>query len=340
MASLRDQLTEILPGILPNSPDEAVNGTRLIQLVEPHLRKRYKENTLRTHFSVMSADIGSVIARVEGGQGYYLRDGLSESEQDLQEELEASASKLPQAESKGLDEQAEEKFRALFMRYAKRQTSLPMRINHSAASKAPAGFNKWKFPDVVLLDWEVGMTLDDAGNQILDKDLLKVKASLGEQPLRLTSVELKVSVDSQNFRESFFQCVSNSKWAHSSALVIAKAVTDNTLAEELRRLGTSYDVTVLSYSIDLEKLQKLPSASAIADSRKVSEKDFDALIGMVDVKTLATGKRRPSLDWEHVKDMRKWTTDFVGLFEWISFCLGKSRSYSYEDFLDYQQRFR
>ena len=73
MASLWDQLTKLLPSLLPSDPDEAINGSELLKLVSRKLDGDYAENTLRAHFSRMSAEPDSVIAKVEDGHGYYLR---------------------------------------------------------------------------------------------------------------------------------------------------------------------------------------------------------------------------------------------------------------------------
>ena len=71
--SLRQQLTDILPNILPSSPTEATKGTELIRLVRLRLEGDYSDASLRYHFSIMSCDPASPIAKVEKGQGYYRR---------------------------------------------------------------------------------------------------------------------------------------------------------------------------------------------------------------------------------------------------------------------------
>ena len=71
--SLRQQLTDILPTILPSSPKEATKGTELIRLVRLRLEGDYSDASLRYHFSIMSCDPASPIAKVEKGQGYYRR---------------------------------------------------------------------------------------------------------------------------------------------------------------------------------------------------------------------------------------------------------------------------
>src|SRR6478735_354524 len=71
--NLRDQLKEILPEILPSNPTEPIKGTELIRLVKFRLKQEYSDATLRYHFSIMCCDPASPIAKVEQGQGYYLR---------------------------------------------------------------------------------------------------------------------------------------------------------------------------------------------------------------------------------------------------------------------------
>ena len=74
--SLRDQLKDLLPELLPDDPAKAIKGTELIRLVKFRLKQDYSDATLRYHFSIMCCDPTSPIAKVEHGQGYYLRNRL------------------------------------------------------------------------------------------------------------------------------------------------------------------------------------------------------------------------------------------------------------------------
>ena len=71
--SLRHQLTEVLTEYLPANPKEAIKGTELIRLLRMKLEGNYSDASLRYHFSIMSCDPASPIAKVEKGQGYYRR---------------------------------------------------------------------------------------------------------------------------------------------------------------------------------------------------------------------------------------------------------------------------
>ncbi len=321
--NLREHLKHLLPQVLPTDPSKAINGTKLLAIVRPQLGSDYADSSIQQHFSLMAADSSSVIAKAVGRHGYYLR---------VAPEPEPIPEGVPSSAPKGIGSQSEEKFRAFYMRQALKDNQLPMRIDHTRAGRDQLGVNKWKFPDVVFVEWDVGK-VDDDGLYFLDSNLLEVRRSLGEQPFRLTSVELKVAITFNNFREHFFQCVSNSRWAHHSVLAIAGSVDDSTLVEELRRLGTSYDVTIVAYGIDAAAL---PHAEEFDEEQGLTEAQFDKLLDKLGAKktVIATGRQRPTLDWEHFNDMYERTTEFRSLLEWIARSLRDKRAYTHREYQD------
>ena len=234
----------------------------------------------------------------------------------------------------GSREELEEKFRSIFIRHSEQlnpNQKFAMCIEHRRATRRDAGVNQWKFPDVVLLAWQVGK-LTDQGYK-LDPDLLAVKTSLGEPPFSLESIELKVEISLSTFRENFFQCVSNSKWAHGALLAVANNISDNTLSDELRRLGASYDVSVVSYGLSSELLERLPSAS---DIRKMPDAEFECIASKMSPTRISTGKERATLDWEHINDLHSLSPDFRLLFQWIAHCLSQKRAYNFSNFRQIQ----
>lgn len=324
-SSVRKQLTELLAEVLPATPEQAITGTDLLLKVKDKIDGEFSESSLRNYFAEMSRDPSSPIAKVDQGRGYYKRtitDSQNETEQT--ESVEQTTPNTTTEKISGRINQREEKFRSLFIRWADLNNHFPMHVEHTSAAKQKAGINKWKFPDVVTIKWEVGQVTDDGFR--LERDLLEIKRSLGEQPFKLTSIELKVEVGSTNLRESFFQCVSNSKWAHNAQLIIATTITDETIAEEFRRLGNSYDVSVISFCIPLETLDTLPDANQIM---KMDAAKIESI--MKAQKKIASGKERDGLDWEHLRDLRIQSRDINNLFSWIAFCLTQKKTYSVKD---------
>lgn len=321
--SLDDELRRKLPDLLPKDPADAIYGVDLLEMIRPHLDADYSDNYIRARLSVLAYDPTSPIARLESRFGYYLRPPAQQASQVASE----PATEVAVAEASGRDAQHEEKFRAFFMRYSHLDNGFCIKIEHVAAQRQTAGVNKWKFPDVVIVNWDAG----EPGEKgfLLDKSLLEVKKSLGEQPFRITSVELKTELSLSTFREHFFQCVSNSKWAHIASLVVAYSPSDSLLTTELRRLGASYGVSVRSFGLDDDFMRSLPPASEIGN---MPDHQFSQIASKVNVATLSPEVVRPTLDWEHIRDMKAQSREFVDLFEWIARCLSEARAYTYENF--------
>jgi hypothetical protein len=325
--SLETQLREILsrPGILPADPADAIYGSILKGRCKALVVGEYADNSYLQTFSFLAKDPTAPIAKKETGSGYYRRP---EQQVTLRSEPPALNDDAAQQGLAGRDTQPEEKFRAFYFRYLKLDDSFPVHIEHTAAVRRQAGVNKWKFPDLVILDWDVGESGDEGVYQLNNTALL-VKQALGEQPFRLTSVELKVDLSLSTLREYFFQCVSNSMWAHSASLVIACSITDSLLADELRRLGTSYGIAVSSFGFDRQTLNSLPPASTMME---MSDLEFDELVGSRSPIKLTSGVPRPALDWDHIRDLNAQSSEFASVFDWIAYCLNEGKAYAIEKY--------
>lgn len=64
----------------------------------------------------------------------------------------------------------------------------------------------------------------------------------------LWSFEVKVRLNHANVRESFFQCVSNSSWAHYGYL--AAAAIDTKIEQELNLLCNAHDIGIIHLNTD------------------------------------------------------------------------------------------
>lgn len=334
---LRESLIEHLPSVLPKDPKDAKTGTQLISELSRHISTVYGDASYRWQFSTMSRDPSSVIAKVAGAQGYYLRPPpLARQEPepgngDAPETPPPNDPNSPDSQGSARGSRGdtpEEKFRSLYMHWCRIQATFPVHIEHTSALRRPAGLNKWKFPDVVVLEWLVGD--DSEGRFVLDRTLLEVRRSLGEQPFRLSSVELKVSAETSMFREHFFQCLSNSKWAHTAELAFALPLDDATLRSELRRLGVSYGVSVTSFGIPAATLAALPHAGEIDGwTVEVADKWFAANSRLDTVHEAAD---RAAIDWDQFEDLRHGLPVASTVVAWIAHCLREGRALAFEAF--------
>ncbi|MEM8953956.1 MAG: hypothetical protein AAGD22_07395 [Verrucomicrobiota bacterium] len=330
--NLRDQLRQILPEILSENPTDAIKGTELIRLVKFRLNHEYSDATLRYHFSIMSCDPTSPIAKVEHGQGYYNRTStnihslksarnlIPTSQGLLGEEFRAPAEEVDLALARA------NKFREIFCRHNEYANRLPFSFEKSF-SEGELYQNLWRFPDAVLLDWHVAEAVEEEFS--INPDLLEMCRHTGGSPFSLTAVKMKLDVDHGSFREDFFQCLSNSAWTHGGELVIAAPIADEKLAESLRSLGAEFGIGIESWGLDIETLDDLPEAAAI---RVLKAREFEAIQSKIAQHRLCSPTPRTGLAWPEFLEMRQESADFEEIVQWLTRSLKDQHPYSYHQF--------
>jgi len=135
------------------------------------------------------------------------------------------------------------------------QTIYTKTIYHENSSKDR--YAQWLHPDMVGVYFSLGTW---------KPEVLEIAREVGNLVLRLYSYEIKRELTFSNLRESFFQAVSNSSWAHQGYLVAAEIAQNQDFIEELKRLSTSFGIGVIKLDIDN------PDDSAIIIPAK--EKEF------------------------------------------------------------------
>ncbi|MGI8602014.1 MAG: hypothetical protein ACR2OZ_03340 [Verrucomicrobiales bacterium] len=319
--NLRDQLKEVLPEILPSNPTEAIKGTELIRLVKYRLRQEYSDATLRYHFSILCCDPSSPIAKVDQGQGYYLRlnrMAAFDHAQTLAAAGFASADLFQNGrEAVDLVLTRVAKSRAIFARRAQADGRQPFPFSPGSSPES-----LWKYPDLALVDWEVDEATDSGFR--LSRDILELKRSMGVQPFSVAGVRLALLATYDNVRELFFQALSGSRWAHTGELVVAAPIVDEQLAEDLRRLGAEYGVGVSSLGINLEALDDVLDAGGITC---LDDRNFESLQSRLLVCRRITSPRpRPALHWPLINEMRRDHDGFREFFFWIERCLREGQA--------------
>ena len=108
-------------------------------------------------------------------------------------------------------------------------------IYHEKSKKK--GYSEWVYPDMVgvylpLEDWEA--------------ELIELGKLSESNLIRLYSFELKKALNKGNYRESYFQAVSNSSWAHEGYLVAADIKQDDDeFLSELERLSLAFGIGII-----------------------------------------------------------------------------------------------
>jgi len=125
------------------------------------------------------------------------------------------------------------------------------------------GLNEWIHPDLV----GVYIPIEEWKDEIIE--LNKISSS---NAIQLLSFEMKKEINRSNYREYFFQAVSNSSWANEGYLVAAKIVDDDELMNELERLSASFGIGLIKLDLD-----DIDSSSVIFHANKKSELDWETM---------------------------------------------------------------
>jgi hypothetical protein len=322
--SLRAQLSDQLPALLPINPAEAIKGTELIRLVRLQLTGNYSDASLRYHFSIMSCDPGAPIAKVEKGQGYYRRSAPVPALSGAQELVSLSQGRLDDlnGDRDAVDHALErlKKFRAIVHRFNELNGKFPFEFREAFSSGSPFG-NLWKFPELALIDWQTG---EDSEEELaLDARMLSLKQRLGLPPFRLTSARLRIQPNLHSFREDFFQTLSASMWTQGGELIYAVPIKDEALADGLRELNAVFGVGVSSFGIEIATLDDLPRAANILNAHP---KETEALMERINFDRIAAPRHRQHIDWNALETLRRESSEAAKLIDWLCDCIDKGRA--------------
>ena len=309
--SLRKQLNASLPEILPANPKDAIKGTELIRLIRLRIEGNYSDASLRYHFSIMSCDPGSPIAKVEKGQGYYRRTAPVPILSSAKEILSLSQGRL---EDFGANKEVIDialmrvkKFRAIVHRWAEVNGKQPFIFREPFQANAPIG-NLWKFPEMVMVDWEGAM------DQFEVDPLFQLKSTLQLPAFRLIASRLYIHAGLHSFREDFFQALSSSEWANAGEIYYAGPIEDEALAEAYRRLNAKFGIGVTSFGLSSTQLDELPRPAEILNAQP---RETEALMERLEINRIASPVLRDHIDWTALDSIRNDSEEINKLFNWL-----------------------
>ena len=333
--NLRDQLKEILPDILPRNPAQSIKGTELIELVKHLLKQDYSDATLRYHFSIMSCDPSSPIAKVEQGQGYYLRSSTIHSLNSARNMFQSgegdySSGSGMSTEDMDLALRRASKFRAVAQRYLEAIQQLPFSFEESFSSDAAA--NQWRVPDLAVVDWLTAQLNEDSF--AMDKRKLEVRRRMGKAPFRVSSAKLRLELNASNVIETLHQCLASSEWADAGELLVAASITDPYVIEEVRKFSSRYGVGVISFGLDPDVLDDMPEPAAIEN---LLPQEFESIQSLLAVRRYCIPSGSDECDWQQVVEKAKGNPDFARFEAWISRCLLEERVITARDFADLER---
>ena len=110
-------------------------------------------------------------------------------------------------------------------------------IFHEKSGKSQKGADKWLYPDMVGVQFEYANYEHD--------NLLTLMRKFDRLPIKIFSFEIKIRLDFGNYKESFFQAVSNSSWANEGYLVALDIEQEVEFREALQKLSQSFGIGII-----------------------------------------------------------------------------------------------
>lgn len=255
--SLKSQLLEILPTLLPEREEEAIKGRELIARVRAVLGDAYSDHSLRSQFSFIALDPESCLARVPNGQGYYLRG--ADDTPSLQNMFTDGA----EAEREGDDT-------------LNKAIALAVRLYDTAGMGVfvyPVdGEESWEHPDLVAVQWPAGRW-DADGAYLVDE---------GETDVAYRAVCVGFADSPEEARRAFFRALACGRWAQETELLLLAA--EETEETELCDLAARYGV-----GVRLLMAAELPRANELF---RMPAEEARALLAELPQSTLAHPRRR------------------------------------------------
>ncbi|OAV37304.1 hypothetical protein AO364_0557 [Moraxella catarrhalis] len=124
-------------------------------------------------------------------------------------------------------------------------------IFHEVSPKGAKGEDKWLYPDMVAVHFEYA---NYQKNHVLD-----FITKFNKPPIKIYSFEIKKELNFSNYKESFFQAVSNSSWANEGYLVAAQILPDGQFIESLKKLSQSFGIGIIELNRHNVKQSKILS---------------------------------------------------------------------------------
>jgi hypothetical protein len=217
------------------------------------------------------------------------------------------------------------KFRAVVTRYFEINGRFPFAFREAFGKDAPIG-NLWKYPELVLVDWETGGSPDE--EMSLDETMLSFKQRMGIAPFRLHAARLRIQPSLHTYREDFYQTLAVSMWAQGGELIYASPIEDEALADGLRRLSAAFGVGVTSFGLTADALDELPRPANILNAHP---RETEAIMAKLEINRIAAPKSRAQLDWNELSSLRNESEEAEKLVRWLTRCIDERKAEGYRE---------
>jgi hypothetical protein len=121
-------------------------------------------------------------------------------------------------------------------------------------------------------------------------EILEIQDHLKISSIKLFSFELKINLNFNNLRQSFFQAVSNSSWANEGYLVTLNLDDDSAFRDEIRRLNNAFGIGLIKINAE----------------------------NVYETEILFPSKINPEIDWDTANRLANGNSDFREFLKYIT----------------------
>lgn len=152
-----------------------------------------------------------------------------------------------------------------FLKFDKYFQAYSKTIFHEISPKGAKGEDKWLYPDMVAVHFEYA--------NYQKSSVLNFITKFNKPPIKIYSFEIKKELNFSNYKESFFQAVSNSSWANEGYLVAAQILPDGQFIESLKKLSQSFGIGIIELNRHNVKQSKIVSPAKFKEMMDYSVVD-------------------------------------------------------------------
>ena len=153
-----------------------------------------------------------------------------------------------------------------FLKFDKYFQAYSKTIFHEISPKGAKGEDKWLYPDMVAVHFEYA--------NYQKNHVLGFITKFNKPPIKIYSFEIKKELNFSNYKESFFQAVSNSSWANEGYLVAAQILPDGQFIESLKKLSQSFGIGIIElnrHNVEQSKILSPAKFKEMMDYSVVNE---------------------------------------------------------------------
>ncbi|MDO4696040.1 MAG: hypothetical protein Q4A49_00665 [Neisseria sp.] len=137
-------------------------------------------------------------------------------------------------------------------------------IFHESSKKNQKGADKWLYPDMVAINFEYA--------NYAENNVFNLIRKFDKLPIKIFSFELKIDLNFSNYKEYFFQAVSNSSWANEGYLVALNLSEDDEFIEALQKLSLSFGIGIIKLDA-----QNISQSKILSPARFKAQMDYSVV---------------------------------------------------------------